>query len=44
MKFFDFIVAIVCPCPCFSSKKSEVLLEEIVVEEPCEELREVVVE
>jgi hypothetical protein len=36
------IVAIVCPCPCFP-KKENVLLEEVVVEEPCAELREIVV-
>jgi hypothetical protein len=42
------IVEIVCPCPCFSKKETQALLEEVVVEEPCEvlpvSLREVVVE
>jgi hypothetical protein len=44
MKFFDRLMEIVCPCPCFSSKKSEVLLEEIVIEDPCPELREIIIE
>jgi hypothetical protein len=30
-------------CPCFTKKKTEIFLEEIVVEEPCDELREVII-
>ena len=44
MTLFERIVEIVCPCPCFLKKDTEqVLLEEVVVEEPCEYLKEVVI-
>jgi hypothetical protein len=41
MNFFDRIMEIVCPC--CTKKKTNVFLEEIVVEEPCDELREVII-
>jgi hypothetical protein len=40
MNFFSRIIEIVC---CFSKKEEQVLLEEVVVEDSCAELKEVVV-
>jgi hypothetical protein len=41
MNFFSRVIDIVCPC--FSKKEEQVLLEEVVVEDSCAELKEVVV-